>query len=115
VPGELTLSEASVLARLERESPTTPGELAAGERVKPQAMGVTLGGLESRGLVSRRADPDDGRRVLMSITDAGRALVGHRRGAKITAMGTALAGFTDGERARLADATELLNRLADEL
>src|SRR5262245_52631433 len=41
VPGQLTLSEASVLARLDREAPATPGELAAGERVKPQAMGVT--------------------------------------------------------------------------
>jgi DNA-binding MarR family transcriptional regulator len=118
-PGDLTLSEASVLARLDRESPAdrpgmTPGELATGERVKPQAMCTTLAALERRDLVSRTADPFDGRRALMAITEGGRAVLGHRRGAKTAGMAEALsAGFTASERAQLAAATLLLDRLAD--
>jgi DNA-binding MarR family transcriptional regulator len=116
VPGDLTLSELSALARLERGGPATPGELAGDERVRPQAMGVTLAGLTERALVSRSADPADGRRVLMSITDAGRQLVVDRRGAKAERMAAALAGtFTPAEIRRLAEAVPLIERLADAL
>ena len=45
VVGEATLSEVSVLSRLDRDGPTTPGCLAELDRVRPQAMGVTLAGL----------------------------------------------------------------------
>ncbi len=116
VPGDLTLSEVSALARLDRGGPATPGELAADERVRPQAMGVTLAQLTERALVSRTGDPDDGRRVLMSITDAGRQLLVDRRGAKAERMTGALASsFTPAEIRRLAEAVPLLERLADAL
>ncbi len=52
VVGEVTLSEVSVLSRLDRDGPTTPGCLAELDRVRPQAMGVTLAGLTKRGLVA---------------------------------------------------------------
>ena len=116
VPGDLTLSEASVLSRLDRAGPATPGELATEERVKPQAMCTTLGALERRGLVGRTGDPSDGRRVLMSATPAGRRLLVDRRSAKAERMAAALAtGFTEAERRRLAEVTPLLDRLADVL
>ena len=115
-PGELTLSEMSVLARLDRDGPAPPGMLAGGERVKPQAMGTTLAALEQRGLVTRMPDPDDGRRVSMSITEAGRQLVLDRRSASTRRMTRALAeGFTPEERRRLIEAIPLLDRLADSL
>lgn len=47
---------------------TTLGALADEERVRPQAMGATLAALEQRQLVERRAHPDDGRCVVMSVT-----------------------------------------------
>ena len=114
VPGDITLSEASVLARLESGTADTPGGLAHGEHVSPQAMGVTLTGLEDRKMVTRTPDPSDGRRVIVRITEGGRLVMEHRRDAKIAAVAAALAsGFTAEERARLADATPLLLRLAD--
>src|SRR5215475_1612915 len=79
VPGDLTLSEASVLSRLDRTGRATPGELAVEERVKPQAMCTTLAALERRGLVGRTGDPTDRRRVLMSTTATGRRLLVDRR------------------------------------
>jgi DNA-binding MarR family transcriptional regulator len=115
VPGELTLSEASVLARLDGGGPATPGDLAIGERVKPQAMGATLQTLEQRGLVSRSPDPGDGRRVRMSITDEGRRLLTDRRSLKTHALTEAIAHLSADEQRSLVEATRLLNRLAEEL
>ncbi len=114
-PGELTLSELSVLSRLDRDGPATPGALANGERVRPQAMGTTLAALEQRGLVTRMPDPDDGRRVSMSATEAGRLLLLDRRSASTRRMTKALEGFDPEERLRLIEAIPLLDRLADRL
>ncbi|WP_308797666.1 MarR family winged helix-turn-helix transcriptional regulator [Agromyces silvae] len=54
------------------------------------------------GHVRREVDPNDARRSILSVTDAGRAMltaaVSHRR----AAIETALAGFTDAERAEFA-------------
>ena len=114
--GEVTLSELSVLSRLDREGPATPGTLAAQERVKPQAMGATLTALEQRGMVGRAPDAGDGRRVLMSVTQAGRRVLVDRRSANTRRMAEALAdGFTPAEQRRLISMLPLLERLADRL
>ncbi|GLY76498.1 MarR family winged helix-turn-helix transcriptional regulator [Actinoallomurus iriomotensis] len=115
-PGELTLSEVSVLSRLDRDGPATPGALAGGERVRPQAMGTTLAALEQRGLVARMPDPDDGRRVSMSITEDGRGILLDRRSASVRRLSRALTeGFSPEERRRLIECVPLLDRLADSL
>jgi DNA-binding MarR family transcriptional regulator len=114
IPGDLTLSESSVLSRLDRNGPASPGELAADEHVRPQAMCATLAALERRQLVARAADPADGRRWVMSRTEAGRQLLADRRGARAERVAQALAaGFTETEQRQLADAALLLDRLAD--
>jgi DNA-binding MarR family transcriptional regulator len=114
-PGELTLSEVSVLSRLDRDGPATPGALANGERVRPQAMGNTLAALEQRGLVVRMPDPEDGRRVSMSASEAGRRLLLDRRSASTRRVTRALAGFSPDEQRRLIEVIPLLDRLADSL
>src|SRR4051812_479533 len=63
---ELTIPEVSALARLDRGGPTTATALAKLEQISPQSMGATLGALETRGLVERRRDTDDGRRAVIS-------------------------------------------------
>jgi DNA-binding MarR family transcriptional regulator len=114
--GELTLSQASVLARLVREGPTSPGALAEEEAVSPQALGTTLASLEERRLVSRHADAADGRRVLMSVTDAGRELVDDRRSESVQLISRALAdGFTVAELERICEVLPLLDQLAERL
>ncbi|MEV4147055.1 MarR family transcriptional regulator [Amycolatopsis sp. NPDC049691] len=116
VVGELTLPERSVLSRLDREGPATPGCLADLERVKPQAMGVTLAGLVERGLVERRKDDSDGRKVLMSVTETGVKLLTDRRSRTTRKMASALAEkFTAAEQRELITAIPLIERLADEL
>jgi DNA-binding MarR family transcriptional regulator len=116
VEGDLTLSEISALARLDRGGPTTPGALAKQEQISPQSMGATLAGLESRGLIERAPDPDDGRRAVMSITEGGLALLRSRRDAKASQLARALtAEFDAGELHQLAAITPLLERLAQSI
>jgi DNA-binding MarR family transcriptional regulator len=116
VSGEVTLSELSVLSRLDRGGPATPGSLASLERVRPQAMGATLTALEQRGMVGRAPDAGDGRRVLMSVTPAGRRVLVDRRSLNTRRMAEALAeGFSPAEQRRLISTLPLLERLADRL
>jgi|ERR1700677_4596224 DNA-binding MarR family transcriptional regulator len=114
--GGLSMSETSALARLDREGPTTSGALAKLEQITPQSMGVTLSALESRGLIQRRADPDDGRRAIMSLTRAGRDVVLRRRDASTEVIAHSLASaFTAGEIEQLRAAAALIERLAQAL
>lgn len=114
--GELTLSEMSVLSRLDRDGPAAPGSLAESERVRPQAMASTLAALEQRGMVRRTPDAADGRRVVMTVTDAGRAVIHDRRSASVERMALALdEGFTAAERRQLLAAVPLLERLVEQL
>jgi DNA-binding MarR family transcriptional regulator len=115
-PGELTLSEISVLSRLDRDGPATPGALAEGERIRPQAMGATLAVLEQRELVRRASDPSDGRRVLMSVNPEGSRLLVDRRSRSSQRMATALTeGFSAAEQRALVAVIPLLERMADQL
>jgi DNA-binding MarR family transcriptional regulator len=116
VPGELSLPERSALARLDRGGPATPSALARLEQITPQGMGATLAGLEARGLVERRTDPADGRRAVMSLSEAGRQALQDRRNARTEQIAHALAaGFTPDELADLLAAAPLIERLAQTL
>ncbi|MDX3234528.1 MarR family transcriptional regulator [Streptomyces sp. ME03-5709C] len=114
--GDVTLSEVSVIARLDGDGPDSPGSLAELERVRPQAMATTLAGLEERGLVSRSPDAADRRRVVMTVTEAGRKVLADRRSESVRRLAAVLGGrFTAEERRQLVEALPLLDRLAEEL
>jgi DNA-binding MarR family transcriptional regulator len=116
VPGELTVPETSALARLDRNGPATSSELARTEQISPQSMGATLAALEARGLVERHPDPGDGRRVVLSITEAGQRMVHDKRNARTQQLAKALTGgFTPAEISQLMAAAPLLERLAQSI
>ena len=116
VTGELSLPERSALARLDRGGPATPSALARLEQITPQGMGATLAGLEARGLIERRPDPGDGRRAVMSLTDAGQQALQDRRNARTEQLAQALATrFTPDELAQLLTAAPLIERLAQSI
>ncbi|WP_328607430.1 MarR family transcriptional regulator [Amycolatopsis sp. NBC_00345] len=71
-PGPTVLA---VLSRLYRGGTHTPGELAEAERIHPQSLTRVLASLTSRELITRAPDPSDGRRSLLDITAAGRAVL----------------------------------------
>jgi DNA-binding MarR family transcriptional regulator len=112
----LSLPERSALARLDRAGPATPSALARREQISPQGMGATLAGLEARGLVERRSDPADGRRVVMSLTEAGRRALQDKRDATTERLAKALsADFTGDELEQLRAAAPLIQRLAESI
>jgi DNA-binding MarR family transcriptional regulator len=59
--GELTLPERVALARLDRGGPSSAADMPRVEQISPQAMRVRFGSFESRGLMQRELDPEDGR------------------------------------------------------
>jgi DNA-binding MarR family transcriptional regulator len=114
--GDLTHSEASTLARLDRSGPAAPGVLADEERVSPQAMASTLAALEGHGYVERRPDPTDGRRLIISLTETGAAVRRDRRTESARRLEHGLATALDAaELRRLAAALPLLDRVAEHL
>lgn len=114
--GEMTSSEASVLARLDHDGAASPGVLADQERIRPQAMASTLATLEERGLVRRQPDPDDGRRAVMTVTTAGHQMLLDRRSEGTQLLTSVLdAEFTGAERHALLAVLPLLDRLAERL
>jgi DNA-binding MarR family transcriptional regulator len=109
-----SLSQGSVLGRLDREGPQGTSKLASAERVRPQSMGQTIAELETQGLIERHPDPADGRRSLLELTDAGRAELREDRGRREGWLAEAIEeSFSDEERETLDEAVRLLARLAE--
>ncbi|HUA70001.1 MAG TPA: MarR family transcriptional regulator [Solirubrobacteraceae bacterium] len=113
---DLTLPESSALARLDRGGPATGATLARAEQISPQSMGATLAALEARGLIERASDPEDGRRVILSITETGLQILRDRRNARTEQLARALSsGFSPAELEQLRAAGPLLERLAQSI
>jgi DNA-binding MarR family transcriptional regulator len=109
-----SLPRASVLGRLDREGARSTSDLATAERVRPQSMAQTVGELEDDGLISRRPDPEDGRRALLELTARGRERLEADRRQRVGWLAQAITeSFTEEERRALAEAVSLLARLAD--
>ena len=110
---DLTMPQRTALSRLDRGGPATSAALARQEQISAQSMWATLSALEDNGLIERKPDPNDGRSVVMSVTDAGREVLRSRRNAKTEQMARALADdFTRAEIDQLKAAAPLIARLA---
>ena len=108
----LTLSQMAVLGTLFRCGPTTAGELAAAEKVKPPSMTRTVGCLEEIGLVTRRPHDTDGRQVVVELTDPAREVIEIDRRRRDAWLAQRLDELDPAERALLRQAAPLLDRLA---
>ena len=102
----------NVLALLQRDGPMTPGRLAEIEHVQPPSMTRTVNCLVDVGLVAKSEHPTDGRLVVVSLTAAGQAEVAETRRRRDVWLTARLGELTADERATLAEAAELLRRIA---
>ncbi len=108
------LSHGAVLGRLDRDGTSSVSRLAAEERVRPQSMAQTVADLEADGLVVRRPDPSDGRRMLVELTPAGAdALEADRRQREGWLARTIAEELSEAEQRLLHSAIGLLRRIAD--
>jgi DNA-binding MarR family transcriptional regulator len=114
-PFELNEGEVQVLAALRRSPPPhelTPTELYRSLLLSSGAMTNRLDRLERAGLVQRLPDPDDGRRVIVRLTDEGRDVIDEAMDAHTASLRRLLSVLSDEERAGLEDhLRRLLSRL----
>ncbi|MFZ5870501.1 MAG: MarR family winged helix-turn-helix transcriptional regulator [Actinomycetota bacterium] len=107
----ITDGQYSVLAWLEKHGPMTPRELADHEHVQPPSMTRTVNALVDAGLVTRADHPEDGRQVLVAVTEAGAREVRETRKRRDAWLAKRLAELTPEEREVLARAAEILRRV----
>ena len=113
--GDLTAPQASALARLVLNEPSSASQLAGAERVRPQSMAKTLTVLAERGLIRREPDPDDARRQLLFLTDQGRACAQGARASREEWLAEAFEQrFSPAERRVIDQALTLLERVVEE-
>jgi DNA-binding MarR family transcriptional regulator len=111
---ELSASQLSALAWISVEGPLTIGRLAELERVTAPSMNRTVNCLVDSGYVVRAGSPDDGRKVLVSTTEAGDAVVRETRRRRDAWLAKRLAALSAEDRATLAAATAILRGLASQ-
>ncbi len=111
----MPLNQATVLGRLDREGPLGTSDLAERERMRPQSMAETVKDLEAAGLVQRAADPNDGRRLLITLTTEGRKTLAAARSQREDWLAEAIeAQLSTREQETLMRAIALLQRLTDD-
>ena len=111
-PGELSLTAVATLASVEGLGPQRLTALAAREGVTQPAMTQLISRLEEAGQVRRESDPDDGRVVLVTITDEGRATLARRRDSRATRLAVILAQLSPDHLLALDAARPALDALA---
>jgi DNA-binding MarR family transcriptional regulator len=103
---DLGLGKIEVLIKL-ADGPMTLREIARAAEIDPPAATVGVDQLEARGLVHRTPHPDDNRRKLVHLTDAGRDAA-QRGQAILNEPPSALTNLDSDDLARL---DEILTRL----
>lgn len=110
--GDLTVTQLSALTSLVLAGALTPRELADVERVQPPTMTKIVAKLEERGLVGRTPHPTDGRQVILSATEGGRAVLDRFERARNEWLARRLAELPEADRETLQRAAEILQQLA---
>ncbi|MCW2967438.1 MAG: transcriptional regulator, MarR family [Solirubrobacteraceae bacterium] len=111
--GGLSPSLNAALATVARHGPLTPSELAAREAIQRPTATRLIARLEDAGLVARTDDPADRRSCLIALTDEGHTLVAELRTRKDLFLAKRLRGLSAEDRATLARAAVLLERLLE--
>ena len=103
----------AVLGRLDREGPASISDFAAADCMRSQSMAQTVRDLEEAGLVSRRPDPEDGRRSFVELTPVGLQSLQATRARREDWLTRTLDRELDAEqRELLCQALTLLDRVA---
>lgn len=112
---DLTPSQESALTLVGKHGAATASALASAEGVRPQSMAATLAALDQHGLIRRSPDPEDGRRQLVTLTEAGRARIEDNRQVREEWLARAFEDrYTEQERRTILDALALLERLSEQ-
>ncbi|MGF7122352.1 MarR family winged helix-turn-helix transcriptional regulator [Rhodococcus sp. TAF43] len=111
---QVSLTQLSALATLAAEGSMTPGALAAREKVQPPSMTRVIASLADLGLVDRTPHPTDGRQIIVSLSDAGHALIEGETQAREAWMTEKLSGLDDEQIETLRNAVTIISGLVSE-
>lgn len=112
---DLTPSQESALTLVGKHGAATASALASAEGVRPQSMAATLAALDQHGLIRRSPDPDDGRRLLVTLTEAGRARIEDNMQVRSEWLARAFEDrYTEQERQTIIKALGLMERLSEQ-
>ncbi|WP_353808388.1 MarR family winged helix-turn-helix transcriptional regulator [Agromyces sp. SYSU T00194] len=101
----------AVLAGLYLNGAHTLTELADRERVSAPSMNRTVNCLQDSGYVERSADPDDGRKTNIALTDAGTTVVSETVSKRDAWLAARVKELPKEDRAVLARAVELMEEI----
>jgi DNA-binding MarR family transcriptional regulator len=101
----------AVLAFL-TDGPRTLRELADREQVQAPSMTRIVNCLVDQGFAAREPHPEDGRQVLVRLTEAGAAVVEEARNHRTAWLAQRLGEFTDEDRRTLGRAALLLQQMS---
>ena len=110
-PRDMSLTSGSTLSTLARTGPRRITALAMVEGITQPSVTALVIALERAGLVERRADPADGRVVLVGITDAGSDYLRARREASVEVFAELIDALPPDEAAALAAAAPALEHM----
>jgi DNA-binding MarR family transcriptional regulator len=111
---DLTATQASALATINRRQPLTIGDLAKAEHVSSPMITKVLRGLEEAGLVHKEVDPVDRRVSRLSLTHEGTRRLERSRTRKNAWLAKRLRSLEPSEIAALEAAIPVLERLTSD-
>jgi DNA-binding MarR family transcriptional regulator len=111
----LTSSQIAVILRLEKDGPATVSSLARAEAMRPQSMSAVIAPLVEMGFVAGAADPNDGRKTLMSLTEACMKQIEDGRAARQDWLTRAIQRrLSPQEQQKVSSAIRMLARLTED-
>jgi DNA-binding MarR family transcriptional regulator len=109
----ITDGQFSVLCVLAKDGPLGLGDLSESERVTPPSMNRTVNALVESGYATRRGSPDDGRKVLIDVTESGHTIISETRRRRDAWFSRRLADLSPEQRRILELCAPVLRELAD--
>jgi DNA-binding MarR family transcriptional regulator len=113
-PGGLSHGLLTALAMVAKRGPLRLAELAQLEGVSAPGATRIVAELETRGLVGRTVDPDDGRAFRIQVTDAGVDAILRARAARAKVVAELLAGLSAVELAKIEAALPALEKVTEQ-
>jgi DNA-binding MarR family transcriptional regulator len=106
---ELGTQGFNALAAIWKDGPMRVSDVAIGLGIDLSVASRQVAALISAGYVEREPDPDDRRASLVSLTDAGRKVLGESHRRMVHAFSAALDGWSDEDVAALSGGLARLN------
>ncbi|HEX4059079.1 MAG TPA: MarR family transcriptional regulator [Galbitalea sp.] len=109
----VTEGQRSVLFALANSGAQTLGSLSEHERVTPPSMNRTVNALVVAGLVTRVGDEDDGRKVILDLSESGRTYISDTKRKRDAWFTKQLARLTPEQRAVIDESAVIFREIAD--